>query len=409
MPLYHYEATDRAGQTVIGTMQVPDEAALTRRLTAMGYTPTTIQARALRAATNTPVAARAAERPLSGPKGVDQQTLAFLYRQLAVSFKAGIAPYQALTRLAAACPHRSLAEALADLAAQVERGGSLAGAMERYPSCFAPGAVGLVRAAELGGFLDRAFVLLADRAEEDDTIHRALRPWAWYLGLVLVAALVLAIPVGAFMRPAIAGGLAAGLRAYGQALLTRSLPILVGVAAAALGLRAALGSPSLRPRWHAFLLRLPILGPLARLRTGTTVAETLATLYHGGVAPVPAWRAAAEAAPNASLAARLGAALPIVQQGGAYSQAMRSTRLFREPEIQMVATGETTGDVEEMLGKVADYYRLETESALRQIPATARLLVLLLAGAITVAACYLGYRGYVEGLIHGVDDYFGTS
>jgi type II secretory pathway component PulF len=404
MPLYHYEATDRAGQTVVGSMQVADESILTRRLTAMGYTPTTIQS----GRTAGGPAAPGAQPALSGPRGVDPRTLAFLYRQLAVSFKAGIAPYQALTRLAASCPHRSLGEALSGMAARVERGGSLAEAMASFPGLFAPGAVGLVGAAELGGFLDRAFVLLADRAEEDDAIQRALRPWGWYLGLTLFAALFFATPVGAFMRPAIAGGLNAGLRAYGHELLTRSVPITAGVALAALGLRAAVGSPALRSQWHAWLLRLPILGRLARLRTGATVTETLATLYHGGVAPVAAWRASADAAPNAALAARLRASLPIVERGGTYSQAMRQSRLFREPEIQMVATGETTGDVEEMLGKVAEYYRLETAMAVRQIPATARVLVLLLAGAITVIAGYLGGRGYVEGIIHGVDDYFNT-
>jgi type IV pilus assembly protein PilC len=405
MPFYHYEARDRAGQTVIGSMQVPDEAALTRRLTTMGYTPTTIQAGG-RAADAGGTAAGVVEPAASGPRGIDHRTLAFLYRQLAVSFKAGIAPYQALSRLAATCPQRSLAEALSGLAAQVERGSSLAGGMTAYPGLFTPGAAGLVRAAELGGFLDRAFVLLADRAEEDDAIQRALRPWGWYLALVIFAALFFAAPVPAFMRPAIARGLDAGLRAYGHALLTRSLPIMLGVMAVALGLRAAAGSPALREPWDALLLRLPILGRLARLRTGATVAETLATLYHGGVAPVAAWQAAAEAAPNAALAARLRAALPIVRQGGVYSQAMRDSRLFQEPEIQMVATGETTGNVEEMLGKVAEYYRLETGAALRQIPATARVLVFLLAGGITIAAVYIGGRGYVEGIIHGVDDYF---
>jgi type II secretory pathway component PulF len=406
MPLYHYEARDRAGQTVIGTMQVPDPAALTRRLTAMGYTPTTIQASGTRAPAGAGAAPSIVEPAAAGPRGIDHRTLSFLYRQLAVSFRAGIAPYQAFSRLAASCPQRPLAEALSGLAAQVERGGSVAGAMAAYPGLFTPGAAGLVRAAELGGFLDRAFVLLADRAEEDDAIQRAVRPWLWYLALVIFAALFFAIPVAAFMRPAIAGGLNAGLRAYGHALLTRSLPMMLGVMAVALGLRAAAASPALRERWDALLLRLPILGRLARLRTGATVAETLATLYHGGVAPVAAWQAAAEAAPNAALAARLRAALPIVRQGGAYSQAMRASRLFNEPEIQMVATGETSGDVEEMLDKVAEYYRLETGAALRQIPATARGLVFLLAGVITLAAVYIGGRGYVEGIIHGVDDYF---
>ena len=172
MPLFRYEAQDKTGKTVVGAMQVADEAALQRRLTAMGYLPVTVQ----------PASAPAAPqgRAVGCDQPVSSQALALLYEELYTTVRAGIPLGQALASTAAVTPHAGLRKAVADLGRGVEAGAPLAKVLLRYPMMFRAGDRGLLAAGEQGGFVDQALRLLADRHEAD----RQLQPPHAVLGLV---------------------------------------------------------------------------------------------------------------------------------------------------------------------------------------------------------------------------------
>lgn len=401
MPLFRYEAQDRTGRTVVGAMQVADEAALQRKLTAMGYVPVTVQRAPDQAA---PPEGRAAGRD----QPVPSWPLALLYEELYATVRAGIPLSQALAAVAERLPHAGLRAAVADLGRGVEQGAPLAKVLLRYPMMFRAGDRGLLAAGEQGGFLDRALRLLADRHAADYELRRRTRFWAWYLGVLLFVAAFLTLPTVSFIKaafapeltdaPTAAAHLIPGFRAFMHTVLTVSLPVAVAAGLLALGCRSLAVSPARRRQWHAALLRLPGLSGLAWSRAREQFARSLQLLYHSGVAPAAAWAAAAGAVPNEELAARLAAQTPFVQSGGRFSEAMCRSGLFHEAEGGMVATGETTGSLEEMLAKLADYHAMEVEGAVHRFPVIARMLFLAIGGLVTVLALAVAYRAYFSAM-----------
>jgi type II secretory pathway component PulF len=396
MPLFRYEAQDKTGRLVVGAMQVADETALQRRLTAMGYVPVIVHP--------APDAVLPQGRAAGCDQPVPSWALALLYEELYTTVRAGIPLSQSLAATAERLPHRGLRTAVADLGRGVEAGAPLGKVLLRYPMMFRAGDRGLLAAGEQGGFIDRALRLLADRHEADHQIYRRTRLWGWYLAVLLFVAAFLTFPIVSFVKaafapeltdaPTAAAHLVPGFRAFAHTVLTVSLPVALVVGALGLWCRSLAVAPARRRRWHAALLRLPGLSGLAWTRAREQFARALQLLYHSGVAPGPAWAAAAGAVPNEELAVRLAAESRFVEGGGRFSEAMRRSGVFRESEAGMVATGESAGSVEEMLAKVADYSAMEVESAVHRLPFIARLAFYAVGGLVTVIAAGLAWKAF---------------
>jgi general secretion pathway protein F len=406
MPLFRYEAQDQSGRVVVGAMHVADEAALQRKLTAMGYVPVTVQ-RAPDSAI--PPEGRAAGRDQLVPS----RALALCYEELHATFRAGIPLSQALAAVAERLPHAGLRAAVADLGRGVEGGAPLGKVLLRYPMMFRPGDRGLLAAGEQGGFLEQALRLLADRHAGDEQLRRRTRFWGWYLAIILLTATFLTFPIISFIQaafapeltdaPTAAAHLIPGFRAFARTTLTVSLPLALVAASIAILFRSMSVSPARRRRWHALLLRLPGLSGLAWTRAREQFARALQLLYRSGVPPGAAWAAAAGAVPNEELAVRLAAPARFVEAGGPFSEAMRHSGVFGDPEAGMVATGESTGNVEEMLEKVADYESTEVESAIRRLPIVAQLVCLAVGGVVTAIAVAMAYRAFYTALFRAFE------
>jgi general secretion pathway protein F len=367
----------------------------------MGYMPVAVHAAPGTAA---PPQGRAAgcDRPVSS------QALALLYEELYTTVRAGIPLGRALASASEVTHHAGLRTAVADLSRGVEAGAPLAKVLLRYPMMFRAGDRGLLAAGEQGGFLEYALRLLADRHEADRQIARRTRIWGWYLGVLLFVATFLTFPIISFIKAAFApeltdattaaAHLVPGFRAFAHTVLTESLPIGLVATALALWCRSLAISPARRRRWHAALLRMPGLSGLAWARAREQFTRALELLYHSGVAPGTAWTAAAGAVPNEELAVRLATETHFVNAGGRFSEAMRRSGIFRDHEAGMVATGESAGSVEEMLGKVADYEATEVEAAVHRLPFIARLAFLVIGALVTVIAAGMAWKAFYMAL-----------
>lgn len=406
MPLFRYEAQDKDGQRVVGAMQVADEAVLQRKLTAMGYVPVTVQ-RAPEAAA--PPEGRAAGRD----QPVPSRALSLFYEELYTTFRAGIPLGQALSAVADRLPHAGLRAAVADLGRGVEAGAPLGKVLLRYPMMFRNGDRGLLAAGEEGGFLEQALRLLADRHTEDHEMGRRVRGAAWYPAVLLLLAIFLTFPIVSFIRAAFAPGVMdtalttppvmTGFRAFARTVLTVSLPLTLVIGLLALWFRSLVAWPTRRRRWHAALLRVPGAAGLEWARARALFARALQLLYHSGVPPGAAWAAAAGAVPNEELGARLASQVHFVEGGGRFSEAMRRSGVFREPEAGMVGSGETAGSVEEMLGKVADYGSGEVEAVLHRLPIIARTIFLAVGATVTGIAVVLAYRSFYTAILQAFE------
>jgi len=354
MAFFRYTALDKSGQTVMGAMQASTEAEVAARLTQMGYQPQSV----FPAPGSAP--ARTAQATPRQPKGrnVGAQSMAVFFREFAALQRAGIAPFQALTELASRTHEPVLAETARSMAEAVHAGGRLSDAMEGFPHVFPVHVVGAVRAGELGGFLPIVLDEIALEYEQELAFYKGLgiaKAFVWQ-GII---ALAIAQPVFPALFPEPHWGL------YLRLVFLRNLPILAAIVLLARFMYARWKQPQnadVRDRWA---LRYPVFGDLVRQRSLAAFVRMLYKLYTAGVSPVAAWEGAVNATPNGEIRALLGQADALIKSGTPLHEAFRTTGLFANEVESLLATGVMSGQVVEMLGRVAEYYQNNVDRALQ--------------------------------------------
>lgn len=407
MPLFRYEALDRTGTKVVGAMQVSDEAALNARLTEMGYRATHVEIphrslTACRGATHASgsTASRLPARaygamPAASPITASERSIARLFHQLHIAFRAGMPAFQAISTVAGQIHERPLQQMLSEVSLGVRDGNRISDLMEHYPRLFSRGDVGTVRAAEMGGFLPEALESIAKRYEEDDNTRRRLRVWVWFFhSNVLVFFCLFAL--APFFAAAIRAGFDArvGLMAVGRAFLTVTLPLSLLYYGALTAFYFGRRNPGLAYRWHRMLLRLPVVGRINFLRSNAVFTRTLQQLYSAGVMPASAWETAAAAVPNYVLSDRFSSGQPVVESTGTFSIAMQQVDLLQPTDVGMVAMGEASGEIAEALNYLANHYEEDTRVALGETVVRGAVTFTLwafLLGALGVAVVAWGY------------------
>jgi type II secretory pathway component PulF len=353
----------------------------------MGYQPTLVQIAQRTLTAAEPVQpAPAAAPPVSHLAAKDRDVARTLH-QLHLAFRAGMAPILSLTTVAGQSYSPAVRQALMEMSQVVQAGGTLSQAMARFPRLFEPGDVGMVRAAELGGFLPEALEALSLRREEDDNARGRLRLWVWFFHLNLVT-LFFFLPVGSILKDVFPSfDVRVGLAAAIRSLLFLSLPLTAGYLGLVLWLGRYRASPASRRKWHRFLLGVPLAGRLAHVRARSAFTRSLAWLFHAGVNPPTAWETACGSVPNLALAERFREALPVVQSTGRPSAAFQVTGMFDPSDAGMVATGEATGEIPQALNYLANRYEEEARVVVQESVSKAT-------GLFRVWALLLGALGF---------------
>lgn len=402
MAIFRYEAADVSGKILRGAMEAPDANAVARRLGERGYQTLRVQPPAAHAVAEANVTSPAAARmraklffgPLAAPEDV-----ALFFRQLAALVHAGYSVSSALTDLAPRTRQSGIRRAASEMAAATAQGSRLSEQMARHPTLFARHVRSLVAAGETGGFLEFAFDEAALGAEQD----AALRQGLW-LPKLLIWQAVWSVLLLAPMFPRL---VTQGPLAYGQAVLAWSVPVGIGLhLAAALGGWAwrQTGTIGLRDRLS---LTLPVMARLARTRALAAFTRVLRRLLLAGIAPEPAFVGAARAVPNALLAERLLAGVTRVRAGQSMDKAIEASGVMEHDPLQLLATGERTGQWTEMLDRVAAHYDEEAARA-TQAAQTAQkrlgtLITLIATGYVTIAVT----EGTMRSAFDLVDQWFG--
>ncbi|MGC8669509.1 MAG: type II secretion system F family protein [Chthonomonadales bacterium] len=352
MAYFRYTALDKSGQAVMGAMQAATEAEVAARLVQMGYQPQSVF----------PAPGHATAQPAQPPRragraaGVNAQAMAVFFRGFAALQKAGIAPFQALSELSARTQHPILADAAGSMAAAVRSGGRLSDAMEQFSHLFPPHVVGAVRAGELGGFLPIVLDEVALQYEQEMAFYKGIgvaKSFVWQ-GII---ALAVAQPVFPALFPE------PHWDRYLELLFLRNLPILAGLVLLARFAAARWRRPeNARMRDH-WALRYPVFGDLERQRALAAFVRMLHRLTSAGISPVAAWEGAVQATPNSLIRSSLGQADALIKQGMPLHEAFRATGLFATDVESLLATGIMSGQVVEMLSRVADYYQSNLDRA----------------------------------------------
>jgi type IV pilus assembly protein PilC len=360
MSLFRYEAIDPSGKIVMGAMDASDEAAVMARLSQQGYRPhrviPTAGASAVSSKNRTrsvPQGSRPAASRLGGATAKD---LALFYRQLAALVRSGMSLFQSLDNLAPRTKQPALAQTAREMAEAARSGGRISDVMEKYPRLYSPHAVASVRAGELGGFIEIVLDEIAYDYEQEIAFYKEMGRPKW-LVIQECFAIAIAQPLFPHLFPN------NQVLEYLKLAFLRNIPITIAALLLVRFLYRWMQEPYNRARRDALALRVPVFGDLARQKSLASFVRMMRRLYQAGIGPISVWEGAMNVAPNAVIRARLNGVYGLMQQGVPIHEAFAQTGLFANETEQLLATGVLSGQVVEMLDRVAEYYQNNVDRA----------------------------------------------
>ena len=370
MEAFQFEALNAAGRTVSGTVQADTPRQARTQLRAQGLLPFMVD----------PVRARDhARQPWA--QGISAAELSLVTRQMATLLVSGLTMEQSLTALIEEASERMTRDVLAGVKAEVTAGLSFAGALGTYDKSFPDFYRALVHGGEESGALPTVLQHLADYLDARQALKQKTGLALLYPVLVTLVAITIVTGLLVYVVPQV-------VQVFQQSrqslpLLTRALiglsdflrgawpylavTIVGGVAA----VRMALRRDAPRRRWHALLLRMPWLGPLVRGINTSRFASTLAILVGGGVPLLAALSSGARVMTNRVMREAVERAIERVREGAGLARALGETRAFPPLLVHLVASGEVSGKLEQMLERAA---RLETQALERRLAVFLTLL-----------------------------------
>ncbi len=310
-------------------------------------------------------------RRFSLKKLVSQSEIAIFTRQFSVMLDAGLPLVQCLDAIAQQHSNLVFKSTLEQIRADVEGGSTLSAAMARHPKIFDSLYTNMIAAGEAGGILDTILQRLSAFIEKLVKLKRALRSALIYPATVLSIAVVVVgiilwkvVPVfrtlfeGFNVELPLPTRIVIGLSNF---ISTYSVFILVAVVLIVLGVRNYYKTDNGRHMIDRYLLRMPILGDIFRKIGVARFTRTLATLLTSGVPILEGLEITAKTAGNAILEDVIRDIRGHIEEGKTISDPMRQSGFFPPMVTQMVSVGESTGELDTMLTKVADYYEDEVD------------------------------------------------
>ena len=365
MEAFRYQALDAAGRSVSGVVQADTPREARAQLRARGLLPSTVRKPVLH----------------TWGRAISAAELSLLTRQMATLLDSGLTMEQALAALIEEAESPRTREVLAGVKAEVMAGASLAAALGSHERSFPEFYRALVHGGEESGALPTVLQHLADYLDARQALRQKTSLALLYPVLVGVVALAIVTGLLVYVVPQVVQVFQQSRQAL--PLLTRALIGLSDFLRAAWPYLTATGvgvfvithmtlrRPGPRRRWHALLLRLPGLGPLIRGVDTSRFASTLAILVGGGVPLLAALASGARVMGNAVMREAVERAIERVREGTSLARALGETRVFPPLLVHLVASGEASGKLEQMLGRAA---RLEIQALERRLAVFLTLL-----------------------------------
>jgi general secretion pathway protein F len=396
VPVYAYKGVTEAGRAAKGFVDADSQRAARAKLRKEGvYLTDLSESSGGRARGGRERQAAPGRRlRLAALRRVSALDMALATRQLSTLVGAGIPLVEALGALTEQVESTRLKGVLSSVRDRVNEGASLADAMAQAGP-FGDLYVSMVRAGEASGALEQVLERLADYLEGQVRLRNRVLSIVIYPLMMLGFALCVIAALVTFVLPQITQ-LLESLNAP-LPLVTR---IVIGgsefargwwwamalvVAAAVVGLRAAIRTETGRARWDAFRLRVPVLGKVVRLLAISRFSRTLSTLLAGGIPIVRALEISKFVANNAVIGAAIERATESLTEGASLAAPLRASGEFPPLVIHMVDVGERSGELEPMLAKVAENYDEQVENTVTRLTALLEpVLILVMVGVVLV-------------------------
>jgi type IV pilus assembly protein PilC len=372
MPTYVFKGRNRLGEVIVGERMADSRDVLRQLLRREQVMLTSVKEKGREVAV---------PKIGGGRKKVNAKDLAIFTRQFSVMIDAGLPLVQCLEILAQQQENKNFQLVLTQTRQDVEEGSTLAAAMSRHPKVFDQLFVNMIEAGEAGGILDLILQRLSTYIEKIVKLRRDVVSAMIYPAAVVVIATAVVAVIMIFVIPSFQN-IFTGLLGPGEPLPlpTRivvgisefiagvgGLVILGVIVAVTIGLRFYYRTPKGHRRIDSFTLKVPIVGSILRKIAVARFSRTLSTLLSSGVPILQSLDITARTAGNLILEEAIGKVRAGVERGESVVEPLRASDVFPNMVSQMIAIGEQTGALDAMLGKIADFYEQEVDSAIASL------------------------------------------
>ncbi len=382
MPIYAYKAISPSGGLKESRIEAASEAAARTLLRGRGENVVNIG----EARQETPLASCAKGKKPSCDE------VASVIRQLSILIRAGVPLVESLEGLAAQTKSPMLRSCLGQVTLDVSQGSGLSEAFSRHPSVFPNLAVEMARIAEAGGNLAQSMERLADHMESGAEITRKVKSALAYPIVVIFISMATVLAMVTFILPrfmklfeqmnAELPWTTSVLISISNAITGQWYIFIVVIAGSIYACKAYARSAGGRRTLDTLALKLPIVGDIVNKIVLSRVVATMATLLSSGVPMVQALETSASAANNEYVKDALLKASRDVAEGNATSQSLMATGVFPPLVLQMVASGEKTGELPSMLDYVCALYGRETDAKVKSLTSIIEPIMIVILGII---------------------------
>lgn len=389
MATFNYKVVDRDGKNKKGTIEASNKDGAEKKLKADGYTIMSLTEQS---------------SPLAGgffKKKVKSKDLAVFCKQFSSVIRAGVTIISALELMGDQIENPTLRKAIMDAKTYVEKGGTLSDAMRINPSIFPPIMINMVAAGEMSGNLEVCLDRLTEHFEKDNALASKIKGAMTYpivvfivMIAVVIVVMVMVIPNFTSMFEEMGTDLPLATRimvALSDFIIHKWWLLIIIVAAIVVGVKAFKRSQVGEQLFANIGLKAPIFGNLNIKSACSRFARTMSTLMASGISMIDAVEQVAKMMDNKIIRDGLLDAKTQVAKGVPLSKPLKDMEMLPPMLSAMTKIGEETGDIEEMLSKVADYYDEEVEAATNALTAAMEpmiMVVLALIVGMIVAAVY---------------------
>lgn len=394
---YSYTGRDSSGKMVKGRVDAAGEASVVSRLRTMGIAPVSIQQVTGGTGLNRDIS-------LGGlfDKKVTIKDLSVMSRQLATMIGAGLPLLKSLTILADQSENPKLASTLDEVRGAVEEGSTFSDSLAKYPRIFPPIFVNLVRAGEVGGFLETSLESVAKNYEKEVELKATIKSALTYPVVVLIMALLAVVGMILFIVPVfddlfsdLGGELPLPTRilvVISQNMVWVGPLVIVTAIVGTIWWRANRHTPKFRAVWEPLLLKMPVFGDLFKKIAIARFTRNFGTMIGSGVPILQALSIIGSTSGNWEVEQAVQSVQDSVRQGRTIAAPLATQPIFPSMVTQMIAVGEDSGALETMLEKIADFYDSEVQSTTEALTSLIEPLMIAFLGVILggmIVALYL--------------------
>jgi type IV pilus assembly protein PilC len=392
MPIYKWEGKTAKGAVKKGEMEAPGEAAIRIHLRQQNIIPTKISS-------------KGKEIKISLPflkQKVKQRSVAVFTRQLATMIDAGLPLVQSLEILSSQQESKVFKDVIRQIKEDVEGGSTFAGALTKHPSAFNELYTNLVVAGEEGGILDNILNRLASYIEKSEALKKKVKSALIYPATIVGVAVIVVMILMIFVIPVFESM----FKSAGQSLPLPTLIVLtisklikkyVVIFIPAFVLLIYLfkkyyQTKNGRAVVDSLLLKLPVFGPLLKKIAVARFSRTLGTLVSSGVPILDGLSIVSRTSGNKTIETAILNARASIREGETIADPLSRSGIFPPMVIQMIAVGESTGALDSMLSKIAEFYEEEVDVAVANLTSLLEPFLMMFLGVViggVVIAMYL--------------------